>query len=152
MKTTSLDTQTPPLVGAPWDEVTVGEVMHPGVIVCSPEAPIRHAAWLMATHRIHAVVALDDDESGGLWGVVTDADILAAAALDELDDLTVAAIAQTPLITVSCSDSLVHARALLHEHGVTHLLVTARCRPVGVLSTLDLVAAAAAGVGAPRRR
>jgi CBS domain-containing protein len=152
MKTTALETQTRPLAGAPWDEVTVGESMHPGVVVCSPEAPVRHAAWLMSTHRIHAVVALDDDEAGGLWGVVTDADVLAAAAANELDELTVGAVAQTPIVTVSCSDSLAYARELLHEHGVTHLLVTRCGRPAGVLSTLDLVNAAAAGVGGRSRR
>ena len=152
MKTTALETQTPPLAGAPWDEVTVGEVMHPGVIVCSPEAPARHAAWLMSTHRIHSVVALGDEEAGGLWGVLSDADVLAAAASDELDELTVGAVARTPIVTVSCSDSLTHARELLHEHGVTHLLVTRRGRPAGVLSTLDLVSAAAAGVGGRARR
>jgi CBS domain-containing protein len=152
MKTTALETQTPPLEGAPWDEVTVGEVMHPGVIVCSPEAPVRHAAWLMSTHRIHAVIALGDDEGGGLWGAVTDADVLAAAAHGALDELTVGAVAQTPIVTVSCSDSLAHARELLDEHGITHLLVTRSGRPVGVLSTLDLVNAAAAGVGGHLRR
>ena len=151
MKTTALETQTPPLAGAPWDEVTVGEVMHPGVIVCSPEAPVRHAAWLMSTHRIHAVVALADDEAGGFWGVLSDADVLAAAATDELDELTVGAVARSPIVTVSCSDSLAHARELLREHGITHLLATRRGRPAGVLSTLDLVSAAAAGVGGRAR-
>jgi len=152
MKTTALETQTPLLAGAPWDEVTVGEVMHPGVIVCSPEAPVRHAAWLMSTHRIHAVVALGDDESGGLWGVLSDTDVLAAAATSELDELTVGAVAQSPIVTVSRSESLAHARELFVEHGVTHLLVTRRGRPTGVLSTLDLVSAAAAGVGGHPRR
>jgi CBS domain-containing protein len=60
-------------------------------------------------------------------------------------------VAHTDIATISRSDSLVRARALMYEHGITHLLVTARNRPVGVISTLDLVAAAAAGVGSPRR-
>jgi CBS domain-containing protein len=152
MRTTELTAQHPPLAGAPWEDVTVGEVMHPGVIVCSPESPVRHAAWLMATHRIHAVVVLADDEGGGLWGVITDADVLAAAARDELDGVTAGAIAQTPIATVCRSDSLVRARERMHEHRVTHLLVTVRDQPVGIISTLDLVSAAAAGVGTPRRQ
>lgn len=150
MRTTDLTTQSPPLAGAPWAEVTVGEVMHPGIVVCSPESPIRHAAWLMATHRIHAVVALGDDEEGGVWGVVTDTDVLAAAAKGELDEVSVGAVARTPAATVCRSESLVRARELMHEHRVTHLLVLVRDRPVGVISSLDLVAAAAAGVGSPR--
>jgi len=149
----TLTTQSPPLAGAPWEEVTVGEVMHHGVVVCSPEAPARVAATLMAEHRIHAVVVLGDEKEGGAWGVVTDDDVLAAAAKGELDELTVAAVARAPLLAVSRSDSLELARELMRAHGVTHLLVTARSRPVGVVSTLDLVSAAAAGVGArPRLR
>jgi CBS domain-containing protein len=151
MRTTALIDQRPALAGAPWEEVLVSEVMHPGVIVCSPESPLRHAAWLMATHRIHAVVVLADDENGGLWGVVRDVDIVNAAARGELDSVTTGAVAQTPVATISRSDSLVRARALMDEHRVTHLLVTARTRPVGMLSTLDLIAAAAAGVGSRRR-
>ena len=134
------------LAGAPWDEVTVGEVMHPGVIVCSPDSPIRHAASLMGRHGIHAVVVLGDDEEGGLWGAVSDADVLAAMARGELDELSVGAIARTPLASVARSDGLNRARALMQEYAVTHLLVTVRDRPVGIVSTLDLVRAAAAGV------
>lgn len=140
--------RTASLAGAPWEEVTVGELMHPGVIVCSPECPARHAAWLMATHRIHAVVVLGDDEEGGLWGVVSDVDVLAATATGELDTLTAGAVARTPVATVARCDSLAHARELMDEHRVSHLLVTARGRPVGIVSTLDLMRAAAAGVGA----
>jgi CBS domain-containing protein len=151
MSTATLHPKRLTLEGSPWSDVTVGEVMHPGVIVCSPEAPVRHAAWLMSTHRIHAVIALGDDEAGGLWGVVTDSDVLDAAATDELDKLTVGAVAQTQVVTISRSDSLARARGRMHEHGVTHLLVTARDRPVGIVSTLDLIDAAAAGVGATRR-
>lgn len=123
--------------------------MHPGVIVCSPESPIRHAAWLMATHAIHAVVVLGDDEEGGLWGVVSDADVLHATAQSDAGELPVAAIAETPLTTVARSASLEEAHRLMHEHAVTHLLVTVRDRPVGVVSTLDLVRAVAAGVRGP---
>lgn len=139
--------RTATLAGAPWEEVTVGELMHPGVIVCSPDSPARHAAWLMATHRIHAVVVLGDDEEGGLWGVLSDEDVLAAAATAELDELAAGSIARTPVATVARSDSLAHARDVMREHTVSHLLVTVRGRPVGILSTLDLVRAAASGVG-----
>jgi CBS domain-containing protein len=76
--------------------------------------------------------------------------VLAAAATEELDSPSVAAIAHSPIVTVARSDSLRRARALMREHEVTHLLVTVGGRPVGMLSTLDLVRAAAVGVGARR--
>jgi len=148
----TLTAQSPPLAGAPWNEVVVGEVMHPGIVVCSPESPASVAARLMAEHRIHAVVVLGDEEDGGVWSVLTDLDLLDAAARGELGLLTAAAVARTRAATVCRSDSLERARELMRAHGVSHLLVTARGRPAGVVSTLDLVDAAAAGVGTPLRQ
>jgi CBS domain-containing protein len=135
------------LEGAPSDEICVGEIMHPGVLYCPPEAPLRWAAEMMARHRVHAVVVLGDDEEGGLWSVVSDTDILAALALRELDEHSAGGMARTPLVTISRSDSVARAAELMREHSVTHLLVIAgREHPVGVVSTLDLAGAVASGM------
>ena len=127
-------------------DVTVREVMHPGVIVCAPESPLRYAAGLMARHRIHAIVVWGDDEEGGPWGVLTDTDVLAALGRRELDG-SAGALAQTPMVTVSADEGVLRAAQLMRQHQVTHLVVTAWGRPVGVVSTLDLARVAAAGVG-----
>ena len=129
--------------GVPADEATVGEVMHPGVIFCAPESPVRHVAGLMARYRVHAVVVLGDDEEGGLWGIVSDSDLASVIARRELDEHTAGSMARTPLVTVCRSDSIAHAAELMCEHRVAHLLVVVRRRPVGVVSTLDLARAAA---------
>ncbi len=134
------------LIGAQYTEVTVREVMHPGIIVCGPESPLRYAARLMVRHGIHAIVVLGDDEEGGPWGVLSDADVLGAFGRRELDG-SAGAIARTPMVTVSPSESVLRAAELMRQHRVTHLVVTSRGRPVGVLSTLDLARAAAAGIG-----
>ena len=134
------------LRGASYEEVTVREVMHPGIFICAPESPVRYAAGLMARHHVHAIVVWGDDEEGGPWGVVTDADVLAAFGQSELEG-SAGAIAQTPMITVSASDGVLRAAELMRRNHVTHLVVTARGRPVGVVSTLDLACAAAAGIG-----
>jgi CBS domain-containing protein len=134
------------------DELTVAEVMHPGVLVCGPESPLRYAAGVMATHGVHAVVVLGDDEEGGLWGVVSDVDLVAAIARRELDLHTAGGMARTPLVTVSREQSLAQAAELMSAHGVTHLIVVgSRHRPIGILSTLDIARAAAAGVVVERR-
>ena len=134
------------------DEITVGEVMHPGVLVCGPESPLRHAARVMATHGVHAVVVLGDDEAGGLWGIVSDTDLVTAIARRELDLHTAGGMARTPLVTVSREQSLAQATELMSEHGVTHLVVVgARNRPIGIVSTLDIARAVAAGLVVKRR-
>jgi CBS domain-containing protein len=143
--TTAISTRRTSLVGAPCDEVTVAEVMHPGVIFCSPEVPLRHVARLMANHRVHAVVVLGDDEEGGLWGAVSDADVVEAIARGELDEHEAGGMARTPVVTISRSDSIARAAELMREQAVTHLLVIGRGRPIGVVSTLDLARAIADG-------
>jgi CBS domain-containing protein len=133
--------------GACSDEITIGEVMHAGVFFCPPESPLRYAARLMAHHRVHAVVVIGDDEEGGVWGLVSDTDVIAAIAQRELDRHTAGGIARTPVVTVSRSDSVVRAAELMKKHAVAHLLVeSAGRRPVGVVSTLDLACAVSAGM------
>lgn len=125
------------------DEIRVDEVMHPGIIFSPPELPLRHAAGLMARHQVHAVVVMGDDEEGGLWGLVTDDDIVAAIARRQLAGDTVGGIVHEPFVTVARDDTVVHAAELMQENGTAHLLVIDKGRPVGVVSTLDLARAAA---------
>ena len=128
-------------------EVRVGEVMHPGVVYCPPEVPLRYAARTMAANRVHAVVVLGDDEEGGLWGVVSDTDVLAAIAERALDRETAGGMARTPVVTVSRRHTLARAAELMRKHDVTHLVVVGpAARPIGVVSTFDLVRAAASGL------
>jgi CBS domain-containing protein len=134
-------------LGMSSDQVMVEQVMHPGIYFCAPESPLRYAAMMMATYGVHAIVVLGDDEEGGLWGIVSDADLIAAIAKRELQAHTAGGMARTPLVTVSRADSVAHAAELMREHGVTHLLVTSPAeRPIGIVSTLDLARAAAAGL------
>jgi CBS domain-containing protein len=131
-------------IGAAPDEVTVGHVMHPGVIVAAPESPLRYVARLMAQHRVHAIVVIGDDEEGGVWGIVSDTDLVSAILRGEVDEHTAGAMARTQVVTVSRGDSIEQAARLMSAHALTHLLVVAGTKPVGVISTLDLARAAAA--------
>jgi CBS domain-containing protein len=135
----------------PVAELGAIEAMHPGMISCPPETPLRTVARMMATYRVHAIVvhAQDDDElpGGDGRGVVTDADLVRAALDEDLDALAASRVAATPLLTVATADPLLRAMQLMSEHEVAHVIVVERHsgRPVGVLSTLD-VARALAGV------
>jgi CBS domain-containing protein len=127
-------------------ERTVAEAMHPGLLTCPPEAPLRHVARMMATYRVHAIVIYSDAEAGSaLWGVVSDSDLAAAAAVDDLDERTAQSSARTPTVTVRREDSLQRAAELMHRYDVGHLIVVSSSagRPIGVVSTLDLARAIA---------
>ncbi len=125
--------------------------MSNGVIRCAPQTPLRSVARLMADRRVHAVFVFDygyeDDETVELWGLVSDLDIVAAAAGD-IDARTARDSAVTPLVTVTSDMPLEQAGQLMAEHGVSHLAVLDphSHRPIGVLSTLDIARAVAEAV------
>lgn len=124
----------------------VVDAMSLGVVSCPASAPAVAVARLMATQRIHAVVVegISDDAVRGVWGVVSDADLLAVARA-ELDALTAAEIAVTEPLTVESSLPLDEAIRLMVEHELSHLIVADAGRPVGVLSSLDIAGVIARG-------
>ena len=134
----------------PLHQIRVSEAMHPGVLTCALETPLRDVARIMATYRVHSVVVYGaDDEAieGRIWGVVSDLDLVSAAAAGGLEECTAGATAVTPAVMVAPSDTLEHAAQLMREHEVAHVIVVdeTTARPVGVLSTLDLARELALG-------
>ena len=136
MKTQVRDSATGPATRS----IRVADVMHEGVLTCGREESLAVVARLMARHRIHAVVVADGPS---LWGVVSDLDLVAAASVRDLEAQTAGAAAATPALTIAPDDTLQRATQLMVEHALTHLVVVARDRPVGVISTLDVAAALA---------
>lgn len=130
----------------------VVDAMHPGLITCRPDEPLRTVARLMATYRVHAIFVTEhrDDEDRDRWGVVTDAELLRAAEKGSIDELTAGSSAETPVLSVSSSDQLDAVVGLMVERGLAHVVVIERHskRPVGVLSSLDVARALA---GFPER-
>jgi CBS domain-containing protein len=124
-------------------QVTVGAVMHPGVITCSLDTPLREVAETMAAKRVHCVVARDG--GGSLWGVVSDLDLVAVASARDIDVRTAGDMAATPVVLVAADDTVEHAAQLMTENALSHLVVVEpeEERPVGVLSTLDVARAVA---------
>jgi CBS domain-containing protein len=109
---------------------------------------------MMATYRVHTILVTAHGEEelpgGGLWGIVSDTDLLHAAEAGDIDELPARTIAATPVLTVASSDELAHAAQLMVDHELSHLIVIERRseRPIGVLSTLDIARALA---GFPER-
>jgi CBS domain-containing protein len=140
------------MLPVPYETATVGDAMSLGVISCPPETPLRIVARMMATFGVHAIFVFerveDRDESPELWAVVSDLDLVAATQLD-LDALTAGETAVTPLVSIRAQQSLGEAGSLMAQYGIAHLAVTdpAARRPIGVISTLDIARAIAAGHG-----
>jgi CBS domain-containing protein len=136
------------------DQLRVADAMHPGLISCSLDTPLRTVARMMSTYRVHAILVASHGEEelpgGGLWGIVSDADLLRAAQAGDLDEQPAKTVAATPVLMVATGDDLARAAQMMIEHEVSHLIVveTRSARPVGVLSTLDVARALA---GFPER-
>jgi CBS domain-containing protein len=130
-------------------KLRVIDAMHPGLISCSLDTPLRTVARMMATYRVHAILVTAHGEEElpgrGFWGIVSDADLLRAAESGDLDEQESGAIAVTPVLTIASSDELARAAQLMAEHEASHLIVIERRsgRPIGVLSTLDIARALA---------
>lgn len=125
--------------------VRVRDCMHAGVMTCVPDDSIRAVAAIMATYRVHAVVVTERSGNRPL-GIVSDLDLVSAAAAGGADGTALQAAATEPL-TISANESLERAAQLMSEHAVSHLVVVdgAGGYPLGVLSTLDIAAACADG-------
>jgi CBS domain-containing protein len=127
-------------LGSTLGSTRVEEAMHPGVITCAPEAPLTSVAALMAHHRIHCVVVWGDSDldSTGIWGVVSDLDLIGAG--DAVHTLTARAIAATAPLTVTPDESVARAAQVMVEHEVSHVIVADPHHdvPLGILSTLDV--------------
>jgi CBS domain-containing protein len=136
---------------ASYEAATVGDVMSRGVISCPPETPLRVVARMMTTFGVHAIFVFayeDEGDARHLWAVVSDLDLVAATQLD-LDSLTAGATAVTPLVSVAADSSIAEAGSLMAQYGIAHLAVTepGSRHPIGVISTLDIARAVAAGHG-----
>ena len=122
--------------------------MHEGVITCDRDTLLTEVARTMSQRSVHCVVVESGSgESGPLWGIVSDLDLVAAATVRDLGDQTAGGSAASPLVLVTPAESLERAAQLMTEHATTHLLVVEGpgLRPVGVLSTLDIACALAEG-------
>jgi CBS domain-containing protein len=125
----------------------VAQVMTWGLVSCPAEASLETVAALMSVERVHCVVVMNDHDAGPLWGVVSDLDLVAAASVRPLSEQRAGGTAMRPAVTIAPSQSLDVAAGVMARTGVAHLVVVdpVERRPVGVLSTLDLAGALAAG-------
>jgi CBS domain-containing protein len=128
-------------------QARVADAMHPGVLRCSPDTPLREAARMMVTHKVHSVVVEQPPALGARpsWTLLSDLDLVAASLEDDLDGRMAGDATGGRAITIGEAEPLHAAARLMLEHGTAHLLVlgSATGRPAGVLSSLDIAGLAA---------
>lgn len=120
--------------------------MRAGLITCQPETRLRGVAQAMAANHVHTIVVVDPSIDGpGGWRVIHDIDLLRTAV--QRPDGRAIDVATDP-VTVPVDAPATRAAEMMSEQRTRHLLaIDEEGRPIGVVSSLDLAAALAWGVG-----
>lgn len=116
---------------------TVGDLMIAGVVSVDPSDTIGRARELMLGLGFHSLPVVDSQ--GEVVGFVTSSDLVEEWPFGE----AVETIMSRRVIAIDVSDSAERAAGLMLDEGIHHLLVNRRGRPVGVLSSFDLLAVVA---------
>ena len=128
-----------------FERMSVSDAMHPQVLTCPADAPLRLVAAMMAAEHVHCIVVEGTARDRRTWAVVSDLDLVAAGSA-ALDEGTAGGSAASEFLTVTPNEKLSRAAQIMVEHDTAHLVVVdASDRPVGVLSTLDVADAMASG-------
>ena len=116
--------------------------MNAGVVTCAADTPLRDVAWLMVEHRSQCVAVPASEGTGTpAWRLVSDLDLVGAAAAGYVEALTAGELATGAQICISDDDQLIAPRA--HERapsGASRRRRRSPRRPVGILSALDVIA------------
>jgi CBS domain-containing protein len=148
------DTASQPLHGSylmpSLHHATVADAMHPGILSCHPDASMTEVARLMATHHVHCIAVIgtshDEPRETLVWGLISDLDLIRAGT-PLGSEQSARALAVDPVISIRSTMPLRQAGEAMLDHGVSHMIVTDpdTQRPIGVLSTLDIIGVLAWG-------
>jgi CBS domain-containing protein len=119
-------------------ERLVRDIYHKGVILCKPDTPLQEVVRVMADTEIHAVIVTEREGEPPV-GVVSHTDAIAhygedLAAIQSRDVMTPHVVSVSEDVTVGEA-----ARKLLESNIHRLLVVGADGRPLGILSTTDII-------------
>ncbi len=121
-------------------KTTVREVMHRGVITCSPDTALKEVARIMNATDVHALIVVN--ERGLAQGVVSHMDMLRAFGRD-LYALKAEDVMTREVLSIRPEAPLAEAVEMMLKHRVHRLLVCGEEGgekvPLGVISTTDII-------------
>lgn len=128
---------------------TINDVMHKGLITCSPDTSLGKVAAMLTDHHVHALVVAEEADQP--LGIISDFDLLAGEwlsvdeeSLNTMSKLTARDLMTKPIESIDVNTSVKEAAKRMADKGIHRMLVTDEGKPVGVLSVSDLVAGIAA--------
>ena len=123
--------------------IAAADAMHRGVLSVPFDTPLTKVAQMIARYRMHCIVALEErgEYQTRYWGLIPAAEVARIATDHDLEDRTAGGSIQSPVYTVEPTDTVLDAAQLMRDHEVEHVIVVdpVSDRPLGVISTLDVV-------------
>ena len=124
---------------------TISDLMHTGLITCSPETSLGRVAAILNEQQIHALMVAERDDQP--LGIISDFDLLAGEwlsvdeeSLNAMRKLTARELMTAPIETVDVGTPVNEAARRMAEKTIHRMLVTEAGKPVGVISISDFVA------------
>lgn len=118
-------------------ERLVRDIYHKGVIFCKPETPLQEVVRVMADTEIHAIMVAEREGTPPV-GVVSHMDTIAHYS----EDLTAvqARDVMTPeVVSIAQNATVKDAAKRLLDSDIHRLLVIDDDKPLGILSTTDII-------------
>lgn len=117
----------------------VEKVMTTDLVTCDVDASVRDAAERMLRNRVGSVIVTD---GGTPAGIATEADALRAgyATDDPFSAIPLRRAMTAPVATIQPTVTLRTATDRMRSEGVKKLVVVEDMRPVGIVTTQDIVA------------
>ena len=119
-------------------ERRVRDIYHKGVILCKPDSPLQEVVRVMADTEIHAVMVTEREGEPPV-GVVSHIDVIAHYG-EDLTAIQAQDVMTSKVINISEDATVEEAAKKLLESNIHRLLVVnEEGRPVGILSTTDII-------------
>lgn len=117
---------------------SVEKLVSKKIFSISDQKSVLEAAEEMAGNEIGSLLVT---RKGRYVGIITEVDIVRKVVAKGIspDDVSVATVMASPLITIEASESVVDANDLMEQKKLRHLGVTRKGEIVGVLSVRDLL-------------
>ena len=123
---------------------TIGDLMQTEMVTAREDETVAHAAYMMASNGIGAVLVVEDDK---LVGILTERDVLKlVGAGGDPAGTRVAEVATADPITVTAGTHVKECSQRMRDEGIRHLPVVGDGGTLGIVSARDLFGFVAASL------
>ena len=111
-----------------------------GVVSAAPDETVASASQKMRDNKVGSLIVLD--ESGMIAGIVTERDVVNRSTASSAcpDDMQVADVMTPAPVSCSPTTSVSAAAHIMARHHIRHLPIVGDGRPVGMISSRDILA------------